>query len=558
MKMAMIVVAALSVAPLAGMAPAGAAAPPPPPKVDVLVRVQAGAVATVSAQVKLLGGDPSPPLKVLDGFTAKVPADQVDAVSVIPGVISVVQGVDVAFDPALYDPEKVSSSLYSVARNIGATDAWSHGYTGAGVDVAVIDSGVADIPQFAGHVVNGPDLSFGSGDAPDGVDLFGHGTHIAGIIAGRDPNVTLNNKLADAAKNDFVGIAPGSRIVNVKVAAPDGAVDVSQVIAAINWVVEHKNSDGLNIRVLNLSYGTDGTQDYTLDPLAFAVENAWKNGIVVVVSAGNDGTERPLLANPAVDPFVLAVGATNTNGTADAGDDTVADFSSRGNLVRRPDVLAPGQSIVSLRDPDSLIDQAFPGGRVGDEFFRGSGSSQAAAVTSGAVALLLQQFPNLTPDQVKADLIAAGTPIKTAPLNLLDAGLRSINVNRGVDRAKDVLSGKIKSTQDFAPATGLGTLEGARGTYHLVDDTGAVLSGEIDVTGAAWDGRTWRDDTWAGRTWRDSGWDGRTWRDSSWEGRTWRSDGWSGRTWRSDGWSGRTWRDNGWLAAEFVPIGPLT
>src|SRR4029077_4149400 len=111
---------------------------------------------------------------------------------------------------------------------------------------------------------------------------------------------------------------------------------------------------------------------------------AWKHGIVVVVSAGNDGSDSARLTDPATDPFVLAVGASDTNGTPDANDNSVADFSSRGDLTRRPDVVAPGRSIVSLRAPGSLIDQAFPGGRVGDDLFRGSGTSQAAAVTSGA------------------------------------------------------------------------------------------------------------------------------------------------------------------------------
>jgi serine protease AprX len=205
---------------------------------------------------------------------------------------------------------------------------------------------------------------------------------------------------------------------------------------------------------------------------------------------------------------------------------------------------------------------------VGDVLFRGSGSSQAAAVTSGAVAILLQKYPTLTPDQVKAALMVSGVKVRNDDHEPLDAGLASIDVHRAADKARDVMAGKVPSSQVFRPASGLGTLEGARGTSHVVDSDGLVLTGETDVTGAAWDGRTWRDDTWSGRTWRDASWNGRTWRDdtwsgrtwrdASWNGRTWRSDGWSGRTWRGDGWNGRTWRGNGWLAAEFVPTDPLT
>ena len=140
---------------------AGAAVPP----VDALVRIQPGTETGVALAIRGLGGDPHQPLKVLNGYMARLPGDQLAAVQAIPGVISVATGVDIGFDPAMYDPEKVSSSMYQVAKNIGADRMWKDGYTGAGVDVAVIDSGVAPLPQFDGRVVNGPDLSFGSGDA---------------------------------------------------------------------------------------------------------------------------------------------------------------------------------------------------------------------------------------------------------------------------------------------------------------------------------------------------------------------------------------------------------
>jgi subtilisin family serine protease len=563
---------------LVAAAPAGAASAPAPAattvKVDVLVRVEPGTEGPVAQQVRLLGGDPAKPLTVLPGFLAKVPTDRVATVAAIPGVTGVVDGVDIGFDPALYDQQKISSSLYQIALNIGADQSWKNGYTGAGVDVAVIDSGVAAVPELQGNTVTGPDLSFGSGDAADGMDLFGHGTHMSGIIAGRDPSVPLDARsLPEAAKTKFVGIAPGARIVNMKVAAPDGAVDVSQVIAAIDWVVQHRGSDGLNIRVLNLSFGTDGIQDYQVDPLTFAVENAWKHGIVVVVSAGNDGYGSPRLNDPAYDPYVLAVGASDTNGTTSQSDDFIADFSSRGDATRRPDVVAPGRSVVSLRAPDSLIDQAFPGGRIGDTLFRGSGTSQAAAVTSGAVALLLQQYPTLTPDQVKAALVNTGLKLKTSKGVVLDAGMKSIDLDQAAGKVKDVLAGKIASVQSFPPATGLGSLDAARGSEHLADGE-TILRGEVDVTGAAWDpatwsaasangltwsnaawtGARWRDAQWNGARWKSDGWTGSRWRDASWTGSRWRNDTWTGTRWRDDSWTGSRWRGSGWMAAEFIPV----
>jgi serine protease AprX len=537
------------------------------PKVDVLVRVEPGTDASVAAGIEALGGHPDKPLRILSGFMAEVPTDVLAQVGALPGVVSVASGIDIGFDAALYDPEKISSSLYQVTKNIGADELWKDGYTGAGIDVAVIDSGVAPLPQFQGRLVDGPDLSFGADENIDGNDGFGHGTHMAGIIAGRDGSVSLDrHTLRDDAKRRFVGIAPGARIVDMKVGAPDGAVDVSQVIAAIDWVVQHRAAAGLNIRVLNLSFGTDGIQDYQIDPLTFAVENAWKHGIVVVVSAGNDGYGTPRLNNPAYDPYVLAVGASDTNGSTGQSDDFIADFSSRGDTKRRPDLLAPGRSIVSLRAPGSLIDDAFPGGRIGETLFRGSGTSQAAAVVSGATALLLQQYPHLTPDQVKAALVNTGIKLKTRKGELLEQGMKSIDLHTAADKVKDVLEGKIPSVQKFPPATGLGSLDAARGTERLADGE-TVLAGEVDVSGTPWDGARWRDAAWNGQSWLDGYWDGLRWRAGSWNGARWRSNAWTGARWRNsswDGarwragaWSGARWRGSGWLAAEFIPSGPL-
>ena len=147
-------------------------------------------------------------------------------------------------------------SMRYITSNIRATQLWSNGVTGAGVDIAVIDTGVAPVQGLAGKVINGPDISLDAPYAPvQGVDAFGHGTHMASIAAGVDPGTT---DLLDASK--FVGVAPGARIVNVKVGAFDGATDVSQVIAGIDWVVQHRKDPGMNIRVLNLSYGSPSAQ----------------------------------------------------------------------------------------------------------------------------------------------------------------------------------------------------------------------------------------------------------------------------------------------------------
>ena len=237
-----------------------------------------------------------------------------------------------------YDPASDVNSMSSTTDYTGAQAWWAAGYTGKGVDVALIDSGVSPVEGLdaPGKVINGPDLSLES-QAPNltNLDTFGHGTFMAGLIAGRD-----------AA---YRGMAPDARIVSVKVATADGGTDVSQVIAAIDWVVQHRNDNGMNIRVLNLSYGTNSSQWYGVDPLAFAVEQAWDAGIVVVAAAGNSGYQgkgsSPALANPAFDKRIIAVGASDSMGTATLTDDTVPDFSAaaRTGSARAPDFVAPGR-----------------------------------------------------------------------------------------------------------------------------------------------------------------------------------------------------------------------
>ena len=434
-----------------------------------------------------------------------------------------------------------------VTEAIGADQLWARGIDGAGIGVAVIDSGIAPVDAMAttnnNKVVNGPDLSFES-QATEyrHLDTFGHGTHMAGIVAGRDDAI------------GFKGVAPGAHVVNLKVANYQGAVDVSQVIAAIDWVVQHRNDPGMNIRVLNLAYGTDANTSYKTDPLTHAVESAWRKGITVVVSGGNDGTERPALNNPATDPYVIAVGAADVKGTATAADDQVAPFSSRGNSTRYVDVVAPGVSIASLRTPGSTVDDEHPTARVGDHLVRGSGTSQAAAVTAGAAALLLQAQPNLTPDGVKALLRATATP-------LLNDGTRAQGAGRIDVAAASLGTPSLLKTQAWALSTGLGLLEPARGTSHVAQD-GVELRGEQDIFGRSWSGAIWAPQAtagaawdggrWNGTEWTGTCWCGSSWTASTWEGKSWTGKSWTGKSWTADDWSGKSWTGKSWTGTSWT------
>jgi serine protease AprX len=338
--------------------------------------------------------------------------------------------------------------------------------------------------------------------------------------------------------SDFLGIAPDARIISVKIADAQGRTDVSQAIAAIDWVVTNGHKDGRNIRVLNMSFGTDGVQGYQLDPLAYAAEQAWHAGIVVVVAAGNSGNDSGKLSNPATDPYLIAVGSDDAQGTATTADDTVSSFSSSGDGVRNPDLLAPGDHVVSLRDADSYLDTQYPAARIGERLFRGSGTSQAAAVVSGSAALLLSQRPELRPDQVKALLTGTASALPGAPATLQGHGL--------VNLAAAMTAATPTAVQTFPRSTGLGSLEAARGSVHVAVN-GKEIRGEIDVHGQRFDpaavaagihDRTnWNGLRWSGLRWSGVDYSGLRWSGLRWSGVDYSGLRWSATTWESSNWS---------------------
>jgi serine protease AprX len=461
-----------------------------------------------------------------------------------------------------YDPSTDVNSMASTTLYTGAQAWWDAGYTGKGIDVAVIDSGVAPVQGLSapGKVVYGPDLSLES-QAPNltDYDTYGHGTFMAGLIAGHDDTLTAPYSKAPASA--YRGVAPDARIISIKVATADGGADVSQVIAAIDWVVQHAHDPGYNIRVINLSYGTNSTQAAGVDPLAYAAEQAWKHGIVVVASAGNTGYQKGAgatgIADPAYDPYIIAAGASDSMGTMSTADDQVASFSasSQCKTCKVPDILAPGAHIQGLRVPNSYIDANHPEGLIDPRYFRGSGTSEAAAMVSGATALVLQKYPALTPDAVKRYFQQNGLRL---------TGTESAQ-GGGEMQLKAMLAVAPPTTyvQKLTTATGTGTLEGSRGQDHLTQN-GVTLSGEQDIfgnpvdtttlaaseaTATSWLGGIWNGATWSGATWSGATWSGATWSGATWSGATWSSLQWSSNTWSGATWSGATWSGASWSGA---------
>ena len=300
------------------------------------------------------------------------------------------------------------------------------GLNGQGVTVAVVDSGISNHIDFSSNMTAMMDLVMVDSDIPYQIpyqvyttvpdsriiadtkfgsflttgDFYGHGTHVAGTIGGT----------GSASGGKYRGVAPGVNLVNVKVSDDFGMTYEFNLVAGLQWI--YNNKDVYNIRVVNLSMNSTVEQSYHTSPLDAAVEILWFNGIVVVVSAGNNGTaDGPsTLYPPANDPFVITVGATEDKGTGTLSDDNLAVFSAYGTTIdgfAKPDLVAPGRNVVAPLG--GLFNVAFklhPLHRVNDYYFRMSGTSMSAPVVSGAVALLLQDEPNLNPDQVKYRLMA--------------------------------------------------------------------------------------------------------------------------------------------------------
>lgn len=303
------------------------------------------------------------------------------------------------------------------------------GVTGQGIGVAIVDSGIASHAALANKVV--ANVSFVTGDSST-ADAYGHGTHVAGIIAGQAGASSAVTSLYDG------GIAPGAQLVNVRVLGADGTGYTSDVIAGIDWVIA--NRARYNIRVMNLSLGHPVAESCLTDPLCEAVARAVGAGIVVVASAGNDGETlegAPILGgitSPGNSPFAITVGALNTWGTVDRSDDSVTSYSSRGptkfDLAVKPDLAAPGNRIISLEADHAYLANEYPSlHRAGfgtNAYMQLSGTSMAAPMVTGAVALLLQGTPGLGTAHVKIALQSGATFV--AEGGLLGAGAGSLNI----------------------------------------------------------------------------------------------------------------------------------
>ena len=422
--------------------------------------------------IRSFKGKPGRRLGLLRGQVAEIPNGSLEALARRAGVRAV----------RLDRP--VRGTLERTSATIGAN--WVRenlGLDGAGVGVAIIDSGVTAWHDDLGtdrvvHFVDFVDFQ------PLPYDDYGHGTHVAGIIAG-------NGYDSNGARR---GIAPAANLVVLKVLDGDGFGHISNVIAALDYAVEHRAR--FNIRVINLSVAAGVYESYTTDPLTLAAKRAVQAGVVVVTAAGNLGrnaqgqTQYGGITAPGNAPWVLTVGASSHNGTAIRSDDSMAAFSSRGpgfiDYAAKPDLVAPGVGIESLADPGSLLFATHPTMRlwgtvdtVTQPYLSLSGTSMAAPVVAGTVALMMQANPALTPNLVKA--ILQYTAEHKSRYNDLAQGAGFLNARGAVQVARSFVTGT-----NSTPADGAGSADPTPWNKHINWGNHRIGGGVLRPDANAW------------------------------------------------------------------------
>ncbi|MEZ5159181.1 MAG: S8 family serine peptidase [Candidatus Nanopelagicales bacterium] len=527
-------IAAAMTVPVGFGAPSGSAAPP----MNRVLLGTSGDTLDVARAVDAAGGRVVQTLEIAQALVVDLP----EAVTAPHGSF-IVPDLAMRFNAV---PTSVAGSddENTFRETIGAP-----GDGGSGVTVAVVDTGVD--PSADIDVADRVNVSAG----PKG-DGMGHGTFMAGLVAGNDA--------------DFGGVATSAEVFDVQVAEQDGSTNLSTVLAGLQEVADRRATDP-TLKVAMLALSADSPLPPWMDPLTRALDRLWARGVTVVVASGNDGANE--LNSPATDPTLLVVGAQDEADTAVLDDDTVPDFSAYGKAFgqKRPDVVAPGVSLISTASPNSTAYLENPDSRVGDAFLKGTGTSMSAAVTAGALATLLSQQPELTPDEAKRlvigtanrtkelrtktgagsgalDLAAAlSTPLSAVPaLDQEDPSPSKF----GPDEADEALwadfgqaweSGDLRAVAAAWSKMSPQTRKWAANAWSLAVLMRALQADEDTFDGRRWAGRRWAADDWQGRRWASDAWVGRRWADEAWLSEVWEGRRWAGRRWASVDWLAFAW-----------------
>jgi len=529
------VTVAAAVAALAGTSLAGAPAASASPSETVIV-TSAGLLSPVMAVLEA-GGAILDQLPIIDGVEASIPSILEPVLAALPGItVTPDISVSVQSTPVSTGPHTPSDVFL---QQTGAARLASAGDTGQGVTVAVLDTGIDNLPDFAGRLIGGVDLTSANNPFQDS---YGHGTFIAGLIAGDGAS----------SNGQYSGEAPGAKLVSIKVAGATGQTDLVTLILGLQWAIAHQSQYG--IKVLNISLGFQPTESTVINPLDMAVQAAWASGITVVVSAGNAGPFNGTILSPGDDPLVITVGALDDMASPSAAGDEMTTFSSAGPTSpdgwEKPDLVTSGRSVVSLAAPGSTIYDNYPSARVGSANFVGSGTSFSAAITSGAAALVLADNPGLTPNQVKARLLGTtsagpvGNPFVDGhgALNAYAAATSgSMNFSQSAAGLLPTLPGATVSLSPTRPVDTWNKNLWSGMSWSQPPATGWAWNGyawnATDWTGWAWNGAAWNASAWKGAAWNGADWTGWAWNDAAWTGSAWNGAAWTGWAWNSSGWS---------------------
>ncbi len=438
------------------------------------------------------------------------------------------------------------------------------GATGSGVTVAE----VADLAGRVDHV------NVSGGTAGDGL---GHGTFMAGLIAGSGAS----------SDGQYTGVAPDASILDVQVATADGTTSLTRVLAGLQAVSRAAALDP-TLKVVSLALSTGSPLPPRTDPLARALDRLWSRGLTVVVAAGNDGPDAGTVTSPGADPTLITVGSIDEHATSTRTDDTVSAFSSRGTQfgTQKPDVVAPGTSLISTRAPGSSADVENPQSRVGEAYFTGSGTSMSEAVTAGAAAVLIGTRKALTPDAIKALLVSNAyrtdglTKAEGAGAGGLDLGAAvadapSVKLGRSARSARSAFDdtyapdgADADAWAAFQQAWTAGDLEAVSAAWvqlspqtrrwaatafalSLLSNNPGMDPQEYAALTAmarswatqAWEARSWATDTFVARSWAARSWSARSWAIDDWAARSWADSSFTARSWAEQDWSARSWAD---------------
>ncbi len=522
---------------------------------DQLVRVivqKADDIVRAEELVAHMGGQFIRDLGLINAFAALVPAGQVAGLAARPAVAAVSLDAPVVSTASQAVKDTTAPTQNYYLETIHAYQAWKMGYDGSGITVAVIDSGITPDRDFGGDEwTPGSHLilrEFFSPNATTKEDETGHGTHVAGIIAGSGAD----------SKGLYMGVAPGADLISLKISDDEGMAYESDTVAAMQWAAEHK--DEYNIRVVNLSIQSTVESSYHESPLNAAAEILWFRGIVVIASSGNKGLGgkyNTAKAAPANDPFVITVGASYEKETIDPSNDTISPFSAYGTTLdgfTKPDIIAPGTDIVSVLAQNSDWDIEHPDRiELDGEYFRISGTSMAAPMVAGAAALLLQAEPYLTPDQVKFRLMEASGEIRNEEKDGLTYAYLDIfaalttetkqSANQGIMPHK--LLAQMALIAYWANQNGEEDVD-----WENVDWT-AVNWNAVNWNAVNWNAVNWNAVNWNAVNWNAVNWNAVNWNAVNWNAVNWNAVNWNAVNWNAVNWNAVNWNAVNWNATYF-------